>query len=212
MDRERRRLPDDWYGGEIPVNVILGRDVYLDSSYAFAAFHSVRERGLVLGDACGVYDRAAFVVGPQGIVQVGAFTVLNGTYIVCNDRVTIGEHCLLSWGVVITDTWLGASPGVEARRHALRVARSDARLSGAVSPPLPVTVEDNAWIGFDTVIMPGVTVGRGAIVGCKSVVTHDLPAYAVALGNPARIHRYLDPDDTAAAREKAFRDCVRPRV
>ena len=117
MSRAPARLSYDWYDGVIPANAELGADVYLDSSYAFAAFRSRRQPGLVLGDAAGVYDRAAFVVGPRGRVKVGAYTCLNGTYVVCDDAVTIGAHCLLSWGVVLTDTWPGpAAPAAAGGR------------------------------------------------------------------------------------------------
>lgn len=47
-------------------------------------------------------------------------------------------------------------------------------------------VGNDVWIGMDAVLMPGVTIGDGAIVAAKSVVTHDVPPYAIAAGNPAR--------------------------
>jgi acetyltransferase-like isoleucine patch superfamily enzyme len=52
-----------------------------------------------------------------------------------------------------------------------------------------VVVEDHADIGVGAIILPGVTVGRGAQVGAGAVVTRDVPAYAVAAGNPARVLR-----------------------
>ncbi|MBA3242147.1 MAG: hypothetical protein H0T60_13040, partial [Acidobacteria bacterium] len=80
-------FPGDWFAGGVPVNVRLGASVYVDTSYGFAPFHSERAPGLALGDATGAYDRTTFVVGPRGQVNVGAYSVLNGTYIVCNERV-----------------------------------------------------------------------------------------------------------------------------
>jgi acetyltransferase-like isoleucine patch superfamily enzyme len=52
-----------------------------------------------------------------------------------------------------------------------------------------VRVEDNAWVGGGTIILPGVTIGRGAVIGAGSVVTKDVPAFSVAVGNPARVVR-----------------------
>jgi acetyltransferase-like isoleucine patch superfamily enzyme len=52
-----------------------------------------------------------------------------------------------------------------------------------------VTIEDNAWVGGGTIILPGVTIGRGAVIGAGSVVTKDIPAFSVAVGNPARVVR-----------------------
>jgi maltose O-acetyltransferase len=51
----------------------------------------------------------------------------------------------------------------------------------------PVTVEDYAWIATGASIMPGVTVGRGAVVGAFAVATRDVPAFTVVAGNPAKI-------------------------
>lgn len=57
----------------------------------------------------------------------------------------------------------------------------------------PVRIGAHAFIGSQAVILPGVTVGRSAVVGAGSVVCHDVPAYAVVAGNPARLIRTLPP-------------------
>jgi acetyltransferase-like isoleucine patch superfamily enzyme len=204
------QLEYDWYGRALPANLRVGKDVYIDTAYGFAPFRSERAPGLVLGDACGAYDRATFVVGPRGTVSVGEYTVLNGTCIVANERVTIGAHCLLAWGSVVTDTWTSAGGSDGARRALLRAAAADpGRHPGAVEPPRPVLLEDNVWLGFDSVVLPGVTLGRGAIVGCKTLVTADVAPYEVVVGNPMRVVRRLAPDDTPEARERALRECSR---
>lgn len=206
-------LEYDWYGRGLPPNVRIGRDVYIDTAYGFAPFRSLEEPGLALGDASGAYDRTTFLVGPRGSVHVGEYTCLNGTTIVANGRVTIGAHCLLAWGSVLTDTWLPAGPAaasLDARKTLLeRAARDPGRHPGGIEPPRPVTLADNVWIGFDSVVLPGVTVGRGAIVGCKTVVTADVAAYEVVVGDPMRAVRRLDPDDTPEARERALIECSR---
>lgn len=57
-------------------------------------------------------------------------------------------------------------------------------------------VGNDVWIGYQSVIMPGVTIGDGAIIAAKAVVTKDVPAYAIAGGNPAQILRKRFPDET----------------
>ncbi|GAA2393820.1 sugar O-acetyltransferase [Dactylosporangium salmoneum] len=52
---------------------------------------------------------------------------------------------------------------------------------------LPITIGDNVWIGGMAVICPGVTIGNNSVIGAGSVVTKDIPADVVALGNPARV-------------------------
>ena len=53
----------------------------------------------------------------------------------------------------------------------------------------PIKIGKNVWIGGNTVILPGVTIGDGAVIGAGSVVTKDIPAFCVAVGNPARPKR-----------------------
>ena len=60
--------------------------------------------------------------------------------------------------------------------------------------PSPVKIGKNVWIGSDCTILPGVTIGDGAIIGAGSVVTKSIPANTIAVGNPARVIRYLDAE------------------
>ena len=62
----------------------------------------------------------------------------------------------------------------------------------SITPPSrPIIVGDNVWIGTRAIILPGVTIGDGAVIGAGAVVTKDVPARSVAAGNPARILRTL---------------------
>ena len=55
----------------------------------------------------------------------------------------------------------------------------------------PVVIGNNVWIGNNACILSGVTIGDGAVIGANSVVTHDVPAYSVAAGIPAKIIKQL---------------------
>ena len=61
--------------------------------------------------------------------------------------------------------------------------------------PRFVAIEDDAWIGAGAIILPGVTIHKGAIVGAGSVVTKDVPPYSIVAGNPARVIRQIDIED-----------------
>lgn len=67
---------------------------------------------------------------------------------------------------------------------------------------LPVHIENNVWIGAGVMIMPGVTIGENSIIGAGSVVTKDIPANVVAVGNPCRVLREIGERD----REFYYRD------
>ncbi|MGY1607517.1 MULTISPECIES: DapH/DapD/GlmU-related protein [unclassified Geodermatophilus] len=56
----------------------------------------------------------------------------------------------------------------------------------------PITIGDDVWLGGGAIVLPGVTIGENTVVGAGSVVTRDLPADVVAVGNPARVVRTLE--------------------
>ena len=58
----------------------------------------------------------------------------------------------------------------------------------------PILIREGAWIGAGATILPGVTIGRYAIIGAASVVTQDVPDYSVAVGSPARVIKTLDAE------------------
>ena len=60
---------------------------------------------------------------------------------------------------------------------------------------LPITIEDNVWIGGGTIVLPGITIGRNSVIGAGSVVTKSIPTYSVAVGNPCRVIRELPKED-----------------
>src|SRR5918911_1545527 len=70
-----------------------------------------------------------------------------------------------------------------------------------------VTIGHDVWLGSGAMILSGVTVGHGAVVAARAVVTKDVPPYAIAGGNPARVIRArFDPDTIAALLEAAWWD------
>lgn len=188
-----RRIEGDWFDGVIPANVDIHPQAFVESAYSFRNFRSGRANALRLGRGSSVYRQSEFDVGPDGLIEIGEFTMLNSARLVCDRRITMGSHCLVSWNVIIMDS----------RRTAMDVASRRRLLAGAISddfqwptapvPGDPVAIGNNVWIGFDVIILPGLTIGDGAVIGARSVVDRDIPAYSVAVGNPARVVRQLDP-------------------
>jgi acetyltransferase-like isoleucine patch superfamily enzyme len=62
----------------------------------------------------------------------------------------------------------------------------------------PIIIEDDAWLGFNVIVLSGVRIGRGAVIGAGSVVTRDVPAAAIVAGAPARILRMRDQSTSIA--------------
>ena len=210
MSGNRFSLDGDWYGGGVPGNVVLGNNVYLDTSYSFGMFVSQQPEALTVGSATGFYDRCIVTTGPSGKIRIGEFGCINDATIIAHDLVSIGDHALLAWGAVITDGSDASSSSRDERRAALREVAHDRDIGlPHVGRPQPVVLEDNVWIGFDAVVGPGVTIGRGAIVGARSVVTTDVAPYTVVVGDPARVVAHLPADDGPEVREELIRGLVR---
>jgi len=66
---------------------------------------------------------------------------------------------------------------------------------------LPISIGDNVWIGGNTVINPGVSIGENTVIGSGSVVTRDIPANCIAVGNPCRVLRALSEADKGVVRK-----------
>ena len=91
-----------------------------------------------------------------------------------NERITIGSNVLIAAGVrMIT------------RKHGFADVVRPMAEQGYNNAP--IVIEDDVWIGFQSVILPGVTIGRGSIVGAGAVVTKDIAPYSIVGGVPARL-------------------------
>jgi maltose O-acetyltransferase len=108
-------------------------------------------------------------------ISIGEHTFINyGASITAYREVRIGRHCLLGHHLRIIDR---NEYGIEQREIA--------------SPAAPVLIEDHVWIGAHVIILPGVRIGRHSAIGAGSVVTKDVPANCLAVGNPARVLRQM---------------------
>ena len=195
-----RTLEWDWYPGRVPENVFVHEQAYLETTYSFELFQSRTERAIEIGAASSIYLGVMFDLGKNARVKIGDYVLMNGARIICDTEISIGDHCLISWNVVLMDTRrLPMNP--DLRRAVLQqVPLSDPRRAIADSESSPIRIGPNVWIGFDCCVLPGVSIGQGAIVGARSVVTSDVPDYTVVAGNPARVIRKLDPLEARAPR------------
>lgn len=104
------------------------------------------------------------------ILRGNSYTAGKGM-IIAKERVEIGRDCSIAWGVTISD-------------HDFHKTYID----GEQQPEsAPIKICDGAWLGMNSTILKGVTVGEGAIVGAGAVVTRDVPAHAMVAGVPAKV-------------------------
>src|SRR5262249_6107751 len=169
MTMPARTLPWDWYPGSIPDNVVIDETAYVETSFSFQLYRSEEPVGVHIGRAASTYLGTMFDVGRRGRVSLGVYALVHGARIICDEAVEIGDYALISWNVVLMDSCRGPLDPAQRRRELERVAaRRPRHLAGG--PARPVRIGRNVWIGFDACVLPGVTVGDGAVVGARSVV------------------------------------------
>ncbi len=194
-----RTLAWDWYNGTVPENVELEGDAYLETTYSFLHYRSRQPRGVHIGHGATVYLGTMFDLGPRGRVSIGRFSLVNGAWFICDAEIQIGDYALISWNVVFMDTYRVPLDPLVRRRELERVARRPERRIAGEEAARPIHIGRNVWIGFDCCVLPGVTLGDGSIVGARSVVLENVPAYTVVAGNPARVVRQIQNDEIRTA-------------
>jgi len=103
------------------------------------------------------------------------------------ERVVIGARVFISHGVQIFDNNSHALSAAERHARYRELCEHGRHLAVESVRTAPVEIGDDAWLGFNASVMKGVRIGRGAVIGACSVVVHDVPDFAVAVGNPARV-------------------------
>lgn len=147
----------------------------------------------------------------EGSIHIGAATMVAGHVVLSagwgpghaglHDRVVvIGDRCLIGRGSSVIghqlveigdDVWTGHHVHITDMNHGYEDL--DLPISMQNQPEAPVRIGDGSWIGHNSVVLPGVTIGRHVVVGAGSVVTSDLPDFSVAVGAPARVVRRHEP-------------------
>jgi acetyltransferase-like isoleucine patch superfamily enzyme len=186
-----RTLAHDWYDGVIPDNVVFDDTNRIDSSYSFRRFKSEVKDALILGSRSAIYANSGFDLGPNARVEIGSYAMINGAQIVCDEAIRIGDYGLISWNVLLMDNYR-APRSIDGRRAYIdAILQSDSSAIHLQTRARPIAIGANVWIGHDSVVLPGVSIGDGSIIGARSVVLEPVPAFVVAAGNPARVIRRL---------------------
>jgi acetyltransferase-like isoleucine patch superfamily enzyme len=126
-------------------------------------------------------------------IIIGNRTYIGNSLIVASERVTIGDDVLIAWGCTIVDHNSHSVHWGERQNDVLNwnVGKKDWK----TVKMKPVIISDKVWIGFNTIILKGVSIGEGAVIGAGSVVTGDVPPFTIYAGNPARLIREIKPGD-----------------
>lgn len=153
------------------------------------------EGALVLGErvrvismpmryARGMPGPCMFTAEKGAVIEIGDDSYVAGTVFCAGKRISIGKRVLIAGGCKIFD-----SDGhvVDAVPHSLYVR----------DEPEETRIEDDVWLGCDVMICKGVTIGKGSVIGAKSMVIRDIPPGVLAAGIPAEVIRPLRLGDKA---------------
>ena len=120
------------------------------------------------------------VCRPEGCIEIGnEVSIGEYAHITAATKIVVGNGVLTGRFVLITDNSHGAGDS----RKELEISP----LTRDVVSKGEVVIGNNVWIGDKVSILPGVHIGDGCVIGANSVVTKDIPAYAIAVGNPCRV-------------------------
>lgn len=117
-----------------------------------------------------------FADRPDAIITIGERTRIHGSCLHAYSSIQIGRRCLIAANCQIID----------GSGHDLSFDDVENRILTRGGGH-PIVIEDDVWIGANSIILPGVRIGRGSVIGAGSVVTKDIPSMVIAAGNPARV-------------------------
>lgn len=166
-------------------------EIFADQQRCLDAFHRLLREPQTLQEylktsfaSCGAdcYIELPFYANWGGAhVHFGSRVYANFNLTLVDDGgIFIGDNVLLGPNVTIATATHPVEP--EPRSRGLQYNR-------------PVTLGRNVWVGAGVILLPGVTVGENSVIGAGSVVTKDIPANAVAAGNPCRVLRFIGARD-----------------
>lgn len=152
--------------GLMEPKVVLGRNLQLGGTKRIYF-----KRGVTVGDFCSLttWENGTLTFGQE--VSIGRMC-----HITASNNISIGDHVLLGEMITIADNGHGDNTNLD-----IPPLKRDIFSKG------PVVIQDNVWIGDKATILPGVTIGEGAVIGANAVVTKDVPCRAIVAGNPAQI-------------------------
>lgn len=180
--------------------VSINKSTILRNNFNISFFSKPEKRKYINIGKNSILNCSLVFESEKGYIEIGDNVYIGGGRIISRDSVIIGNDVITAWGITIYDH-NSHSIYWEERKDDVRNVYSDILNGGFINnkdwtnvASKPIVIKDKVWIGFDAVILKGVTIGEGAVIGARSVVTKDVPPYAIVAGNPAKIIKYLKED------------------
>lgn len=165
----------------------------LDKGINISIYHfQPKQKLLTSGSDCILFGNFTFE-NADARIRIGDRSFIGGSNFISSDEIIIGNDVLISWGSSFIDNNSHSTHSKERLsdvgdwKRGLEENKIAHYKNWNVVTKKKIVIEDNAWIGFNSIILKGVTIGKGAIVASGSVVTKDVAPFAIVGGNPAQV-------------------------
>lgn len=128
----------------------------------------------------------------RACISIGQRSFING-HLIAAQSISIGDDVLVAWNVTIVDHNSHATAFSKRSQDAVNWLVGQKNWSHVKIAP--VIISDKVWLGFNSIILKGITIGEGAIIAAGSVVTKDVPPWTIVGGNPAQVIRKISADE-----------------
>ena len=170
-----------------------GVNLELRSSEKSRIYFEVGEDSLISGNF--VFETAS------GKISIGNRTFIGGGLFVCIQEISIGSDVMFSWGCTVMDNnahsvnWKERQEDVQNWKKGIDENAIGKYKNWTNVKSAAISIKDKVWVGFNVIILKGVTIGEGSIIGAGSVVTSNIPDWSIVAGNPAKIIRTISEDE-----------------
>jgi len=166
-------------------------------------FHTPRKNiGVTVGKD-SIVGCNCFFESSEGKITIGEHSYIGGgNTLISRSEINIGNDVMISWGCWIYDhnshslNWEDRYKDIDAHLQSLKTAEGGGNMyltkNWETVKSAPIKICDRVWLGFNSIILKGVTIGEGAVIAAGSVVVKDVPPYVVAAGNPARVVKEVE--------------------
>ena len=188
MTEKEKMLAGLWYNANFDPQLVKERAMVKDLCLEFNAtrMQDLPQRRNILSKILPNVDAAAVEILSPFMVDYG-YNIFLGAGTFLNHNVYLMDCATIRLGKKV---FVGPNCGFYTAIHPFDTIK---RAEG-LETCKPITVGDDVWIGGDVTILPGVKIGRGSVIGAKSLVSKDIPEDVLAFGNPARVIKKLGFD------------------
>jgi acetyltransferase-like isoleucine patch superfamily enzyme len=179
----KAHFSSDIKGLNISVRNVAENKVYLE----------INENSIVNGD---------FIFEIQeGKISIGSRTFIGGGLFICIDGIEIGDDVMIAWGCTFIDNnshsvvWSERKNDVLDWKKGLDENKIGAYKDWSNVKRAKIKIKNKVWIGFNSIILKGVSIGEGAVVAAGSVVTKNVPDWTIVAGNPAVIVKEIPENE-----------------